>query len=467
MSRMTCLSPRFSRKTILKDLAVGLAVGAFIGLAPGLAQAQAPESERPVAASTIGQIEAIDRVWSGHKVGFALAVGATRLYVAYYDANRQLTVAQRPKSGGAWIYHKLDCWTGWDSHNYIALALDADEQVHVVANLHVDPLTYFRSGKAGDIRTLARVERMVDPGVEGRMTYPIFLRDGAGRLVFKYRDGGSGDGDEIYNVYDEKARRWTPLLRTPLTDGQGRRNAYFVGPVLGPDKAFHIAWVWRETPDASTNHDLSYARSRDLVHWERSDGTPLPLPITLDRAEIVDPVPVDGGMINNNTVVGFDAERRPMITFHKFDAAGNTQIHVARREKAGWTVAQISDWTGFRWDFRGGGSLNSLVLVGPARPDGPGRLVVPVVREGRALEFVLDAGSLKRLEERPAPSLADQLKPRIPVPEGMALNVVEDAGAARTGGPRYALAWATNPPNRDRPTFDIPAPTVLRLVELR
>jgi hypothetical protein len=438
-------------------------------VATGSVRAQAPEAERPVAASTIGDLEAIDRVWSGHRVGFALVTSPTRIYVAYYDANRQLTLAQRPRSGGAWIYHKVDCWTGWDSHNYIAMAVDADEQVHVVANLHVDPLNYFSTRKAGDIRTLERVARMVDPAVEGRMTYPIFLRDGEGRLLFKYRDGGSGDGNEIYNVYDLKARTWSHLLRTPLTDGQGQRNAYFVGPVLGPDKAFHIAWVWRETPDASTNHDLSYARSKDLVHWRRSDGTPLALPITLGKAEVVDPVPVDGGMINNNTVLGFDAEGRPMITYHKFDKAGNTQIYVARREKDGWNVAQVSNWKDFRWDFRGGGSLNSLILVGGARPEGPGRLGVPVVREGRAIDFVLDSGSLKPLEARAVVSLADQLKPRIAVPEGMTLNVVEDASTApvRVGELRYALAWAASPPNRDRPTADIPPPTVLRLVELR
>src|SRR6185312_15341394 len=110
---------------------------------------------------------------------------------------------------------------------------------------------------------------------------------------------------------------------------EGRRNAYFMGPVLGPDQQFHIAWVWRESPMAETNHDLSYARSPDLIHWFRADGEPLTLPIRLKDAEIVDPVPVKGGMINNNTVIGFDARGRPMITYHKFDAAGDTEIYVA------------------------------------------------------------------------------------------------------------------------------------------
>ncbi|WP_033919545.1 BNR repeat-containing protein [Sphingomonas sp. 37zxx] len=413
----------------------------------------------PVSAqqSAPAQLSAIDRVWSGHSARFALQVTADRIFVAYYDANRQLTVASRSRRSADWVYHKLDSWLGWDSHNYIAMALDPAGHIHVAANMHNDPLVYYRSGVAGDVRTLTRQRVMVDPAIEARMTYPIFLHDGTGRLVFKYRDGGSGNGNEIYNVYDAAAQRWTPLLQTPLTDGEGQRNAYFMGPALGPDGYFHIAWVWRETPMAETNHDLSYARSRDMVRWERADGTPLSLPIRLSTAQIVDPVPVEGGMINNNTVIGFDPAGAAMITFHKFDRAGNTQIYVARVEGKGWRIAQVSDWQGFRWDFRGGGSLNSRLSVKGARPVGRDRIRISVIRDGKPIDFLLDAKTLARLEETPGTLLADTLAGSIAVPPGMVLNTVEDASG-------IALAWPTRPPNRDQPSPDIPDPGVLRLV---
>ena len=405
------------------------------------------------------ELSAIDRVWSGHSARFALTVTVHAIIVAYYDANRQLTVATRPRRSAAWVYHKLDSWLGWDSHNYIAMAVDRTGHIHVAANMHGDPLVYYRTATPGDVRTFARQPVMAEARLERKMTYPIFLTDAAGRLVFKYRDGSSGSGNEIYNVYDAAVQRWTHLLQTPLTDGEGQRNAYFVGPVLGPDRRFHIAWVWRETPMAETNHDLSYARSRDLVHWERSDGTPLPLPIKLAGAEIVDPVRVEGGMINNNTVVGFDPERRVMITFHKFDAAGNTQIYVARREARGWRIAQVSEWRNFRWEFRGGGSLDSRLFVRGPEPVGRDRIRVAVVRDGKPIDLMLDAATLKRLEERPGSRLADRLSGSIGVPAGMVLNTVED-----TGGSGIALAWPTLPPHRDLPSEDIPEATVLRLV---
>lgn len=405
-------------------------------------------------------LSAIDRVWSSHRVGYAMVVTDSRIIVAYYDANRQLTVASRPRSAPAWVYHKVDSWTGWDSHNYLAMALDAAGQIHVVGNLHGDPLVYYRTTQAGDVRTLTRVPVMVDPAAERRMTYPIFLHDADSRLVMKYRDGRSGNGNEIYNVYDPATRTWRHLLSTPLTDGEGRRNAYFVGPRLGPDGWFHLAWVWRESPMAETNHDLSYAKSRDLVHWTRADGTPLTLPIHLSSAEIVDPVPVEGGMINNNTVIGFDPGGRVMITYHKFDKAGNTQIFVARREGDRWRTQQVSDWQGFRWDFRGGGSLDSRLFVEGPVPVGRDRIRVSVIRDGKPIDFLLDAASLKRIEERPANRLADRLRGVIAVPEGMVLNTLEDPS-----GSGVALAWPSRPPHRDRPDEVITAPTVLRLVE--
>jgi hypothetical protein len=404
-------------------------------------------------------ISAIDRVWSGHSVRFALVVNENSILVAYYDSNRQMTVASRPRGAAHWTYHKLPSWVGWDSHNYIAMAEDSVGHIHVLGNMHGDPLLYFRTGVAGDVRTLTRVPVLAEASVERRVTYPVFLKDSADRLILKYRDGGSGNGNEIYNVYDTATSAWRHLLAAPLTDGEGKRNAYFVGPTLGPDGFFHLAWVWRETPDAETNHDLSYARSRDLVTWERSDGSPLPLPITLARSEIVDPVPVRGGMINNNTIVGFDGSGRAMITFHKFDAHGNTQIFVARREKSRWNLRQVSDWQNFRWDFRGRGSLDSRLFVSGAVPAGDQRVRVSVIRDGKPIDFLLDERTLERVEERAGVNLAERLRPVMAVPEGMQLNLVEDPGT--TG---IAIAWSTRPPHRDLPTIDIPEPTVLTLV---
>ena len=75
----------------------------------------------------------------------------------------------------------------------------------------------------------------------------------------------------------------------------------------------------------------------------------------------------------------------------------------------------------------------------------------------RHADLILDSASLERIEERPAETLRDRLAGRIPIPEGMHVNVVEDESG-------IAVAWAAVPPRRDEPG-SITEPTGLYLVE--
>ncbi len=328
----------------------------------------ADKSERAVTMDSLD----IAPVWAGHPVGFALLTHAPFQFVAFYDAKRQLTVAQRKVDERKWTFTKLPVTTGWDSHNYIALTIDDDGFLHLSGDMHVVPLKYFRTTKPLDASTFERVEKMVGTQ-ENRTTYPQFLRGPQNELLFTYRDGSSGNGDQIFNVYDLKTKTWKRLLDKPLTDGEGQRNAYFNGPLRGPDGYFHLSWMWRETPDAATNHDLSYARSKDLLRWEDGAGKPLVLPIKLKDSPIVDAVPVGGGIINPNNKLGFDDKGRVTITYHKNDAAGNTQPWTARLENGTWKLYQIADWP-YHWAFGGGGSLIGEIGIGPVTKEADGTL---------------------------------------------------------------------------------------------
>jgi hypothetical protein len=324
------------------------------------------------------------------------------------------------------------------------------------------PLVYFRSQRPGDIMSMERVTAMTG-SEEARVTYPAFLRNAAGALVFTYRDGRSGSGNQIYNVYDEKTRTWRRLIDRPLTDGQGRMNAYFVGPSLGPDGFFHLIWVWRNTPDCATNHDLTYARSKDLVHWETSAGEALALPIRVETGEVVDAVPPGGGIINGNTRLGFDAQKRPVITYHKFDARGRTQLYTARLEAGKWRVRQVTDWD-YRWEFQGGGAIPFEIRHGAVRKAGPGRLRLEFehVKYGKGV-LELDESTLKALRtlppERSWPEEWERPESQFP---GMQVHLQRDSGGAP-----YVLRWETLGANRDRPRQPpLPEPSMLRVYRL-
>jgi len=406
-------------------------------------------------------------VWAGHPVGFALLTQPPHQFVAFYDDRRQMTVAQRRLDEPKWTFSKLPDTTGWDSHNYIALAADDDGFLHLSGDMHVVPLVYFRTTKPWDAATFVRVDRMVG-SEEERCTYPRFFRGATNELLFCYRDGRSGNGNQIFDVYDGPSKTWKRFLDQPLTDGEGKRNAYFDGPTKGPDGFFHLAWVWRESPDAATCHDLSYARSRDLKHWKTGAGKPLPLPIRLGEAAIVDPVPQHGGLLNTSMKLGFDDLHRPTISYHKSDAQGYTQPFIARLESGRWVSHQVTNWP-YRWDFDGGGALVVELSVSGACAESDGRLTAAFhhVKFGNGAWLLdpetLSAVGLAKREEIP-PSLAN-VEGRFP---GLKVQWAHDSGQSGTAGTRYKLRWETLDANRDMPRDGpLPSPSMLRLVTIK
>jgi hypothetical protein len=411
-------------------------------------------------------------VWAGHPVGFSLLTVSDRQLVGFYNADRRLTVAVRSLGEKGWTFVPLPRHTGWDSHNSIVMAVDRDGFVHLAADMHASPLVSFRSrhplSEPFTADSFEPMHRMIGDQ-ESRVTYPRFLHDAAGDLVFMYRHGSSGNGDQILNRYDATTRQWRRLLDQPLTCGRAgdaTMNAYFHGPVHGPDGFFHLAWVWRDTPDCGTCHDVCYARSRDLVSWERSDGTPLGLPITAATCEVVDPVPAGGGLLNGLVRIGFDAAHRPVLSYHKYDDTGRSQIFTARLEDGRWRIRQTSDW-GHRWEFSGGGSIDFEVGFGPVTVAADGRLLQDYSSAAGKGTWTLDPESLAAVGRAEQPG-------RTPAPlgrvesswPGMQVRWQSDSGDA-TPGRRFMLRWETLGPNRDRPRPEpLPPPNMLRVIEV-
>lgn len=409
----------------------------------------------------------IEPVWSAHPVRFCLLTHGDRQFVAYYDAQRRMSLAQRALGSTNWTITKLDSVLGWDSHNYVTMALDREGRLHVSGNMHCVPLVYFRSEHPLDASSLQRVTAMTGER-EAKVTYPVFLRDQNGRLIFRYRDGRSGSGDDLYNAYDEKTRTWSRLTAGPLLSGEGKMNAYAAVPKLGPDGRFHIVWVWRDTPDCASNHDISYAVSGDLITWADSSGRNLALPITLASSDVVDPVPVRGGLINVNRDVGFDNAGRAVVTYHKYDAKGDLQAYAARRDSNVWRIVQVSDWTGYRWEFSGGGSIGGEVSIGAVEAIGDGRLAMNYRYGLGSGTWVLDEKTLRPIPGAKPPPVKDQIPAQFMKIESTFAGMQKKA-AHDTGQPadelHHALVWETLPANRDRPRPPpLPEPVMLRVV---
>ena len=412
----------------------------------------------------------IAEVPSGFPVRFCLLTTGKTQYVAYYDKDRRMTVAARATDSNKWQYQVLPSQVGWDSHNYITMAIDDEGYLHVSGNMHCVPLIYFRMEKPGDIATLKKLS--MTGNTEKRCTYPKFMRDADNRLIFHYRDGESGKGNEIYNVYDLKTKTWARLLDTPLTDGQSKMNAYMLGPVRSPDGFFHMIWVWRDTPDCATKHHLSHARSRDLIHWESAFGDKVDLPLTLSKRKLwIDPIPSGGGIINGGAKLSFDRDCRPIVNYHKSDRDGNMQVYVARPENAKWVCHQLTDWDK-PIRFSGGGSMGfiGIRISGLSQIENGLLTMTYRHRDYGSGCLTIDERTLHPLKKPIAaiPEYPKALNQHQSDPKGMGIQRTRDIGDSGDEKVRYILQWETLGANRDRPRNPpLPQPSTLKLYQLR
>lgn len=288
-------------------------------------------------------------------------------YVAFYDAEGYVVLGKRRLGARRWEVRRTQ-YTGniKDAHNGIALGLDASGVLHIAWDHHGHPLRYAQSVRPGSLELTAKMP--MTGTSESQVTYPEFFPLPDGGLLFLYRDGSSGRGNTVLKRYDHRARRWFSV-QEPLIDGQGARNAYTNRLAIGSDGSWHLSWVWRERGDASTNHDICYARSDDQgKSWRKSTGEVYRMPITVENAEVVHRIPVKSGLINTTTMA-LDSKGRPLIaSYWRPSGAEAPQYHLVWFDGARWRVNQVGQrHAPFQLSGSGTRSLplsRPLVLVG-------------------------------------------------------------------------------------------------------
>lgn len=264
-----------------------------------LAQSQIAPTEGP-------NLVPIGKGWARNSVNTvvfrknSLVTQGDTQFAAFYDKESNVILAKRRIGSNAW-QTRLTQYKGdiQDAHNSISIMVDGEGYLHMAWDHHGDPLRYCQSTEAGSL-TLTETLPMTGHK-EDNVTYPEFYRLPDGDLLFLYRDGSSGRGDLIVNRYDLKTRSWR-TLQEKLIDGEGQRNAYWQLSVAR-NGAIHLSWVWRESGDVATNHDLCYARSSDGGKtWTRSSGEAYQLPIRMETAEYAWRIPAGSELINQTSM---------------------------------------------------------------------------------------------------------------------------------------------------------------------
>lgn len=289
--------------------------------------------------------------------------GSTQ-FAAFYAADATLVLARRTLGSDAWETHRTNHRGRVDdAHNTVALAVDGTGTLHVAWDHHANALNYARSVAPGSLELGPR--QAMTGSREEKVTYPAFLRLPSGDLLFFYRDGVSGQGNLALNRYSIADQTWTQV-HANLIDGEGARNAY---PTVHVDRRgrVHLAWVWRETSDVATNHDIAYARSSDGgVTWTSVLGQPLSVPITMAGADYALRIGQNRSLMNPPTVAA-DSRGNPLIAnYWKPDGSDIPQVHLLRHDGKNWQVHQVSRRT-TPFDLAGTGTrrppLSRAVLV--------------------------------------------------------------------------------------------------------
>ena len=264
-------------------------------------------------------------------------------FVAFYDDAGRVVLAKRKLRTSSWRIEPTQ-YVGdvKDAHKSISIAVDGAGYLHVVWNLHNTPLQYCRSRSPGSLQ-LSEQFSMVNEK-ENRVTYPEFYNLPSGDLLFLYRDGSSGKGDLVLNRFSVKTRKWS-RLHDKLIDGEETRSAYWQASV---DRrgTIHISWVWRETPDVASNHDICYAKSVDGGKtWLTSSGGKYKLPITADSAEYVVRVPQQSDLINQTSMTTDEQDRPYIVSYWRRPDSQIPQYQLFYHDGRRWLTSQVTQRT--------------------------------------------------------------------------------------------------------------------------
>jgi BNR repeat-containing family member len=261
-------------------------------------------------------------------------------YAAYYDHDQNVVLAKRKIGSNHWVSvitpYKGDAT---DAHKSISIMVDGDGFLHIAWGQHNNNLNYARSVSAGSL-TLGKKEVMLS-AKEDKVSYPEFYKLANGDLLFFYRDGGSGNGNLMINHYSLTTKEWT-RVQDGMIDGEGQRNAYWQVAVdqVG---TIHLSWVWRESPDVASNHDLCYAKSTDGgITWLKSTGEKYQLPITATNAEYTVKIPQQSELINQTSMFA-DAKGKVFIAgYWRGTNETGPQYHLVFKTDSSWKVSNLN-----------------------------------------------------------------------------------------------------------------------------
>jgi hypothetical protein len=297
--------------------------------------------------------------WAGNSVNTvvfrknSLTTYRDTQFISFYNAKGVVVLGKRKLGTKKWQLKETN-FTGdiKDAHNSTSIMTDGEGYLHLTWDHHNNPLNYARSLAPLSLEMSEKIK--MTGNAESSVTYPEFYRLPNGNLLFQYRDGGSGRGNLAINNYDIKTKQWRKR-HSNLINGEGKRNAYWQACVDAKG-VVHLSWVWRESPDVASNHDMCYAKSTDGGKtWVSSEGKKYQLPITAATAEYISLIPQKSELINQTSMFADEAGNIFIAGYWREKNDSIPQYHLAFKKNSRWQTHNL----GFRktpFSLSGGGT---------------------------------------------------------------------------------------------------------------
>jgi hypothetical protein len=329
-------------------------------------------------------------------------------YIAFYDGDGNVMLGKRKVGSATWELKKTQyAGNAKDAHNSISIGVDGKGILHMVWDLHGQKLRYVRSTAAGSLELGS--EMPMTGQKEAAVTYPQFYSMLDGDLLYLYRDGSSGNGNAVLNHYDVQTDKWA-TVQQPLVAGGGQRNAYLNTLAIDSKGGIHLSWVWRDTPNVATNHDICYAFSPDEGKtWQKSTGEKYTLPITIDNAEVAFPVAQNSELINQTSMTVDSGDHPAIVSYWRPAGTEVPQYQLVWHDGKAWHQNQVGTRTlGFRLS---GGGTKKIPISRPQIVGGKNNALYVIFRDEERGNGVTIAAS--KDAERANWTLTDIYKDRL------------------------------------------------------
>ena len=277
-------------------------------------------------------------------------------YVARYrNSDGQMVISDSTPGSGIWTDHVATTPVPaiTDDHLMIAIATDGAGCVIVAWGMHSTPQNVWIGSTPGDCTVTAAgvLASPLAPGQatpEAAATYPVLRRLSTGDVIYLWRTGASGNGNQCVYRWNYVSRTFT-AVNMALMNGQGTRSAYLNTVWIDATDRISVAWQWRDSVAVSDAFDCNMLYTLDGFQSTRSmDNTLLPSSITSTNAPsaLAQSIPKSATAFYE-AAQGFccDAGQRGIAINYYDDGGGaGIQLHATRYTGSGYVTTQFGTY---------------------------------------------------------------------------------------------------------------------------